>query len=689
LKSKGKIAFVKFGGLSAGGTERWLQTMAVLMQERGFTVDFYYCDSAPYIGSSFVHPDTDGHRKKFLENNAVNLIKFKVGFKDITIPTHDWVDTDFWEVFDQTKYDLVQTAKAGPAEYPYYLMDIPVIEYITLSAGVDHSSNIAWSIHISQWQRKLWMHGGGNVSRSSVIPLVPDKPVTNQNLRKALSIPIDAFVAGLHQRNSEYIFSDWPLDAFQHLSRDAHFILLGGAESYKKQAQKLGIRNFHHIPHSADPHLISSFLNSLDIYLHGRKDGETFGNVLAEALLHGVPCISHYSASGANGQIETIGPGGKFLKSRLEYKEALMRMYSDPVSRRRFGELGKQHAEKYFNATHAGNLLEQLYLRVISGQEYVPVAQSTPVSFALSHLGYLVAGDLEDKSAVESHAIYGGNPERFDVKISNFLNSKHSKVFFDVGAKSGLYSAEVAFHNPSAQIYAFEADPKSLEKIEATATLNGWAQRFQIFPLGVSDRHGKLTSNLSSSNSTFDNSWNSYKSERSIICKSDSLDKFVEFNSIKKIDFIKIDADGREAQVLYGASKTIQRLRPILFVRVTLIVNKGESLNSSFEKVFTFATKMNYRVLRSNGRGMLFLCRRNSKVRDVQMCLLIPQEVAFLVALKLLVSISAYHLSNICSRAFTFFDFTKRKSLLLYNLFKSGALFSKKTFVSLSKARKS
>jgi hypothetical protein len=194
---------------------------------------------------------------------------------------------------------------------------------------------------------------------------------------------------------------------------------------------------------------------------------------------------------------------------------------------------------------------------------------------------------------------------------------------------------------------------------------------------------------LSSSNSTFDDSSNSFKSEKSIICKSDSLDKFIEFNSIKKIDFIKIDADGSEVQVLYGASETIQSLCPILFVRVTHTVNKRENLNSNFEKVFTFATKMNYRVLRSNGRGMLFLCRRNSNVRHAQMYLLLPQKEAFLVASKLLVFISAYHLSNICSRVFTFFVSTNRKFLLLYNLFKSGAIFSKKTFVSLYKVRQS
>jgi FkbM family methyltransferase len=663
--------------------------MAVLMQQRGFIVDFYYCDSAPYIGSSFKHPDTDPHRMQFLEEHGIKLIKFNVGFKDVTIPTHDWVDTDFWEVFDQTKYDLVQTAKAGPAEYPYHLMDIPVIEYVTLAAGVDHSSSIAWSIHISQWQRKLWMSGGGNVSRSSVIPVIPDKPITDQNLRKMLSIPAGAFVAGLHQRDSADIFSDWPLNAFQHLPKDTHFILLGGSEKYVDQAKKLGIINFHRIPHSADPQIISSFLNSLDIYLHGRKDGETFGNVLAEALLHGIPCISHYSASGANAQVETIGPGGKFLKSRTEYKETLFQMYSDSAMRKHLGELGIKHAEKYFNSEHAGDSLEQVYLRVISGQSYFPDVSRTPLPYALSHLGYLVAGDLEDKDAVESHAVFGGYPERFDIKISNFLNKKLGIVYFDIGANSGLYSAEIAFHNPSAQVFAFESQPNNVEKIDATSTLNGWARRFQVFHQEFSDNPNAAELSLSTSGSIFDVNIDSPESKNEIVRKIDSLDNFVNINEIRRIDFIKIRVRGNELRVLLGARKTIKSLRPILFVEVAHTINDEEPVNSNFESVFTFSSQENYVVLRSNGRGLLFLSRRNPKTSRIPMYLLLPREVAFSLIAKLLVFIAVYHLSRIFSEIHSFFDFVFEKFLQLYHLLKSGNLFSKSRLISIYKVRKS
>jgi FkbM family methyltransferase len=689
LKSKGKVAFVKFGGLSAGGTERWLHTMAVLMQQRGFTVDFYYCDSAPYIGSSFVHPDTDPHRMKFLKEHGIQLIKFNVGFKDVTIPTHDWVDTDFWEVFDQTKYDLVQTAKAGPAEYPYHLMEIPVIEYVTLAAGVDHSSSIAWSIHISQWQRKLWMSGGGNVSRSSVIPVIPDKPITDQNLRKVLSIPAGAFVAGLHQRDSAEIYSDWPLNAFQHLPKDAHFILLGGSEKYVDQAKRLGIINFHRIPHSADPQIISSFLNSLDIYLHGRKDGETFGNVLAEALLHGIPCISHYSASGANAQVETIGPGGRFLKSRSEYKETLLQMYGNSATRKHLGELGNKHAEKYFNSEHAGASLEQVYLRIITGQSSFPNVSRTPLPYALSHLGYLVAGDLEDKDAIESHAIFGGYPEKFDVKISNFLNKKLGIVYFDIGANSGLYSAEIAFHNPSAQVFAFEPEPNNIEKIDATSSLNGWAHRFQVFHQEFSDNPDAAELSLSGSSSTFDVVGDAIRSKNRMLSKIDTLDNFVNNNEIRKIDFIKVRTRGNELKVLLGARTTIKSLRPILFVEVDHTIHDPENDNSNFENVISFSSQENYVVLRSDGRGLLFLHRRKPKTSRIPMYLFLPREVALPLIAKLFVFIVVFHLSRFFSEMRSFFDFVFEKFLQLYHLLKSGNFFSKSRLISIYKVRKS
>ncbi len=367
LKPKPKrIAFVKFGGLSAGGTERWLQLMASNLPQDEFQVDYYYCGTAPYIGSDYRHADTDPDRLAYMKESGIRLIEFKVGAKDITKPTHDWVDTNFWQLFDESQYDFVQTAKAGPKEYPYYLIKKPVVEFVTLSAGVDFSRNIAWTIHLSQWQQAQWGRSGGNLLRSSVIPIPANPPVSTFNLRPELGIPANALVAGFHQRPDDNIASPIPLNAFKASpSENSWFVLMGGGESYRRQARELGLERVRFIPASANGERISMFLNTLDVFVHGRKDGETFGTVFAEAMMHGKPCLSHRSGI-ADAHAETMGPGGFFAKNENEYARFLSDLLADPNLRENLGRKGKEHAERYYSLAGCVSQLTFLYRQLLS-----------------------------------------------------------------------------------------------------------------------------------------------------------------------------------------------------------------------------------------------------------------------------------------------------------------------------------
>ena len=43
-----------------------------------------------------------------------------------------------------------------------------------------------------------------------------------------------------------------------------------------------------------------------------------------------------------------------------------------------------------------------------------------------------------------------------------------------------------------------------------------------------------------------------------------TIDKFVLDNNLKKVDFIKMDTEGYEKQVILGAKETIKRFKPVL-----------------------------------------------------------------------------------------------------------------------------
>jgi glycosyltransferase involved in cell wall biosynthesis len=176
---------------------------------------------------------------------------------------------------------------------------------------------------------------------------------------------LDAPVAGFHQRIDDRIFSPVPLEAFARMGREnEYFVIMGGGTRYVAQAQSLGLANFRHVRHSADPARISVFLNTLDIFAHGRRDGETFGYVFAEALLHGKPCLGH--SAECNAHRETMGPGGLWATTPKEYATHLRRLLDDPALRRRLAEAGRRYACSRFDNAKGIAAIAQKYREILA-----------------------------------------------------------------------------------------------------------------------------------------------------------------------------------------------------------------------------------------------------------------------------------------------------------------------------------
>ena len=314
-----KIAFVKFGGMAIGGTEKVLQTIASGLPKDRFQVDYYYCDAAPYIGSDFKHIDTDPSRVEYCKNNGVNLIKFNVQFKNVTTPTHDWVNTNFWDVFDEDVYDVIVSGRAGHPEYPFcHIHRTPIVDTIHLAGMAEKKSNVYKTVLISEEQRNKWISAGGPAERSMIIP----NPVEIIDSTEVYDRP-NYWVYGLHQRNDDNIFSPIPLEAYKKIENEnTLFMILGGSDRYKRQAEDLGIKNVEFLPTTSNLKDIHKFLNTLNVYAHGRKDGEQCSTAIIEAMSHGLPLISHTAPS--MGQLEQIGDAGKVVDNSEQYSKVML-----------------------------------------------------------------------------------------------------------------------------------------------------------------------------------------------------------------------------------------------------------------------------------------------------------------------------------------------------------------------------
>ena len=321
-----KVAFVKFGGMANGGTEKYLQTIAAYLPKDLFEADFFYCDAAPYIGSDFKHIDTCPSRVKYCRDHGVNLIKFNVGFKDVTKSTHDWVDTNFWEVFNEDDYDVIQTGRSGHPEYPFCLIHkTPIVDSIHLAGMAERKANVVMTVLVSEEQRQKWISAGGDPDRSMVIPVpveVPHETKSSSSYREELGWE-NKFVFGMHQRDDKNIFSPIPLEAYDEIEADGTtaFLMLGGSSNYRKQAKDLGLKNIHFLDTTSDVNLIHKFLNTLDVYAHGRSDGEQCSSSIIEGLSHSLPIISHSAPS--MGQVAQIGDAGKVVNDYREYADVM------------------------------------------------------------------------------------------------------------------------------------------------------------------------------------------------------------------------------------------------------------------------------------------------------------------------------------------------------------------------------
>lgn len=314
ILKKIKIAFIKYLGLSVGGTEKFLQTIAAGLPKNEFEVDYYYA-----------HPEDDLpdiSKKEYLMQNGVNLIEFQTS-KPRVHRGKIWLDkTNFFDVFRGA--DLIQTGRCGLFEEPFSsIRNIPIIDSLHYVVGIDNQYNISKVMHISEFSKRKWIELGGDKSRIVMVShpmIIP--AIQFIDYRNKLGLE-NKFIFGFHQRNDNAIFSDIPLKAYKKIENDNNaFVLLGGGDNYKKQSEELGLKNIHFFEHTGDINKIHSFLQMLNVYSHGRKDGELNSTAIAEALYYGKPIISHMSDS-FNGHVECVADAGFVVAASEEYTEKL------------------------------------------------------------------------------------------------------------------------------------------------------------------------------------------------------------------------------------------------------------------------------------------------------------------------------------------------------------------------------
>ena len=177
----------------------------------------------------------------------------------------------------------------------------------------------------------------------------------------------------------------------------------------------------------------------------------------------------------------------------------------------------------------------------------------------------------------------------YQKKFINFLKKKglnNLNILLDIGAHEGE-SIKLFTNNFNInEIYSFEPSPISFKiLIRNITTIEDKFKKTKIFPenIALGSKHKKIfMKHISESSSSTIRELNTdskyFKKKFFFLKNSNSQDLFkkievqqillsdyIEKNNIKSVDFIKIDTEGYELEVLKGAKKILFKTKYILF----------------------------------------------------------------------------------------------------------------------------
>ena len=212
--------------------------------------------------------------------------------------------------------------------------------------------------------------------------------------------------------------------------------------------------------------------------------------------------------------------------------------------------------------------------------------------------------------------LYGGPDNKVESYINNvgdlYDNNNFSLIkeivrpgqtCFDIGANIGVYTLFLAkiTGNPG-NIHSFEPVDHIRTKLSSNLRLNNFTKvHINSFALGAQSEKQEMyavkTGTYRGGTSTF------VKNENVINMGEDkfdripveirSMDDYVKENNITQLDFIKIDVEGFEWDVLKGGSDTIKNLRPKMIIEYDPLRHTSTDGTNDF---LSFFMQHNYEV---------------------------------------------------------------------------------------------
>ena len=188
-------------------------------------------------------------------------------------------------------------------------------------------------------------------------------------------------------------------------------------------------------------------------------------------------------------------------------------------------------------------------------------------------------------------------------KEDRFIRSLNlsSKVVYDVGGFEGQFAAAFArLAGPTGTVIVFEPNPVNRTYIDRIVSLNGF-QNVRVLPIALGAVHSSATMVVPQherSMGTLDTTIAAQIAEsgdaETFSVDIQPLDALIADEKLPPPDFIKIDVEGFEVEVLNGMAETLRRGHPAVFVELHGVT--PEQQLEIAQQVIEFLTSLGYQL---------------------------------------------------------------------------------------------
>ena len=211
-----------------------------------------------------------------------------------------------------------------------------------------------------------------------------------------------------------------------------------------------------------------------------------------------------------------------------------------------------------------------------------------------------------------------GTSERKISNLKKLLSRKdNSLTMIDIGANIGSVSLKLAKIFKNSKIFAIEPTNYAYNKLLNNLKLNKELEsKVFLRQLFITNKKKPLKVWSSWNFNESNNKHQKHLGDLKDIKKNSylSLNQFIKDENLKNVDFIKIDVDGYELDVLLSGEEYLKNNKPIIFIEIAPYLYP--EFGYSCHELIKFIQKLDYKFLDENIKEVTSVFDQVNKIKD-------------------------------------------------------------------------